>query len=37
VLTADVYQRNVRKVDHHASAQIVVGKSVAVGVMLINQ
>jgi len=37
VLTAGVYPRNVRVVDHPENAQIVVGRSVAVGVMLINQ
>jgi hypothetical protein len=35
--TEDAYQKKVRIVAHHASVQIVVGKSVAViGIMLIH-
>jgi hypothetical protein len=37
VQTADAYQKNVRIADHYVSAQIVVGKSVVVGIILVNQ
>jgi|GEM_PF-2040608 len=37
VLTVDVYQKNVRIADHQVSVQIVVGKSVAAGIILINE
>ena len=37
VLTVDAYQKNVRIADHQPSVQIVVGKSVAAGIILINQ
>jgi len=33
----DAYQTNARIADHQISVQIVVGKSVAAGVVLINQ
>jgi len=33
----DAYQRNVRIAEHHVTAQIVVGKSVVVGIILVNQ
>jgi hypothetical protein len=33
----DVYQKNAKIAQQQVSAQIVVGKSVAVGIVLINQ
>jgi hypothetical protein len=37
VQTMDAYQKNVRIADHHVTAQIVVGKSVVVGIILVNR
>jgi hypothetical protein len=37
VLTVDAYQKNANIADHQVSVQIVVGKSVAAGIVLINQ
>jgi hypothetical protein len=37
VLTADAYRKIAEIVDHQAGVQIVVGKSVAAGIILINQ
>ena len=37
VLTVDAYQKNAIIADHQVSVQIVVGKSVAAGIVLINQ
>jgi hypothetical protein len=37
VLTVDAYQKNAKIADHQVSVQIVVGKSVAAGIVLINQ
>jgi hypothetical protein len=37
VLTADAYQKNAKIADHQVIVQIVVGKNVAGGIILINQ
>src|SRR5437899_624748 len=37
VLTADAYQKIAKIADHQVSVQIVVGKSVAAGILLTNQ
>ena len=36
VLTVDAYQKIAKIADHQTSVQIVVGKSVAAGIILIN-
>ena len=35
MLTVDAYQKNAKKADRQVSVQIVVGKSVAAGIILI--
>jgi hypothetical protein len=37
VRTVDAYRKNAKRADHEMSVQIVVGKSVAAGIILINQ
>ena len=37
VLTVDAYQKIAKIADRQVSVQIVVGKSVAAGIILINQ
>jgi hypothetical protein len=37
VLTVNAYQKIAKRADHQRSVQIVVGKSVAAGIILINQ
>jgi hypothetical protein len=37
VLTVDAYQKIAKIADHQTSVQIVVGKSAAAGIILINQ
>ena len=37
VLTVDPYQKIAKIADHQTSVQIVVGKSVVAGIILINQ
>jgi hypothetical protein len=37
VLIVDVYQMTAKIADHQVSVQIVVGKSVAAGIILVNQ
>jgi hypothetical protein len=37
VLTVDAYQKIAKIADHQANVQIVVGKSVVVGIISINQ
>jgi hypothetical protein len=37
VLTVDAYQKIAKIADHRTSVQTVVGKSVAAGIILVNQ
>jgi hypothetical protein len=37
VLTLDAYQKTAKIADHQANVQIVVGKSVVAGTIMINQ